>query len=233
VSRHQALQDRLSAIEAQLAVPPVRQALPRRPAALRHDAADRVSPVLQQLLAEVLPGALLLDWRQDGAIHAGRMVADGLVYRFRVDAEGVGYRPAWEGVLQKGWEIRSDSFLQLRAPAARMDFRRTRAGGGQKRKCSTGYGCGNACISLQKECRIAPRSAIGKGRLRRLQQLAAAGDQSAGKTASPVQASRGEAAAALQAVRLDAPAMYTSIDGDEEFGTRLLELIRPEIRGVL
>jgi hypothetical protein len=202
VSRHQALQDRLSAIEAQLAVPPVRQALPRRPAALRHDAADRVSPVLQQLLAEVLPGALVLDWRQDGAIHAGRMVADGLVYRFRVDAAGVGYRPAWEGVLQKGWEIRSDSFLQLRAPAARMDFRRTRAGGGQKRKCSTGYGCGNACISLQKECRIAPRSAIGKGRLRRLQQLAAAGDQSAGKTASQVQASRGEAAAALQKDRI-------------------------------
>jgi hypothetical protein len=79
-----------------------------------------------------------------------------------------------------------------------MDFRRTRAGGGQKRKCATGYGCGSACISLQKECRIAPRSAIGKGRLRRLQQLAAAGNQSAGKTASQVQASRGEAAAALQ-----------------------------------
>jgi hypothetical protein len=166
--------------------------------ALRHDAADRVSPVLQQLLAEVLPGALVLDWRQDGAAHAGRMAADGLVYRFRVDAEGVGYRPAWEGVLQRGWELRSDSFLQLRAPVARMDFRRTRAGGGQKRKCATGYGCGNACISLQKECRIAPRSAIGKGRLRRLQQLAAAGNQSAGKTASQVQASRGAAAAALQ-----------------------------------
>ena len=206
MSRHQALQDRLSAIESQLAVPPVRQALPRRPAALRHDAADRVSPVLQQLLAEVLPGALVLDWRQDGAIHAGRMVADGLVYRFRVDAAGVGYRPAWDGIGERGWELRSDSFLQLRAPAlrapaARMDFRRTRAGGGQKRKCSTGYGCGNACISLQKECRIAPRSALGKGRLRRLQQLAAAGDQSAGKAASQVQASRGEAAAALQKAR--------------------------------
>jgi hypothetical protein len=166
--------------------------------ALRHDAGDRVSPVLQQLLAEVLPGALVLDWRQEGAAHAGRMAADGLVYRFRIDAEGVGYRPAWEGVLQRGWELRSDSFLQLRAPGSRMDFRRTRVGSGQKRKCATGYGCGNACISLQKECRIAPRSAIGKGRLQRLQQLAAAGDQSAGKTASQVQASRGAAAAALQ-----------------------------------
>ena len=198
MSRHQSLLNRLSAIEAQLSVARVSQAQPRRPVAQRHDAADRISPVLQQLLAEVLPGALVLDWRQEGAGHAGRMAADGLVYRFRVDAEGVGYRPAWEGVLQRGWELRSDSFLQLRAPGYRMDFRRTRAGGGQKRKCSTGYGCGSSCISLQKECRIAPRSAIGKGRLRRLQQLAAAGNQSAGNTASQVQASRGAAAAALQ-----------------------------------
>ncbi len=195
MSRHQALQDRLSAIEAQLSVPPARQTLPRRPAALRHDATDLVSPVLQQLLAEVLPGALVLDWRQDGPVHAGRMAAEGLVYRFRVDAAGVGYRPAWEGIGERGWGLRSDSFLQLRAPAARMDFRRST---GQKRKCATGYSCGNACISLQKECRIAPRSAIGKGRLRRLQQLAAAGDQSAGNTASQVMASRGAAAAALQ-----------------------------------
>ena len=134
MSRHQALQDRLSAIEAQLFVAPARQAPNHRPARLRHDAADRVSPVLQQLLAEVLPGALVLDWRQDGAAHAGRMAADGLVYRFRIDAEGVGYRPAWEGVLQRGWELRSDSFLQLRATGSRMDFLRTRAGTGQKRK---------------------------------------------------------------------------------------------------
>jgi hypothetical protein len=196
MSRHQALQERLTAIEAQLAVRPIRRPLPGPTG--RRDAADPVSPVLEALLAEVLPGAQVLDWRQDGPIHAGRMAADGLVYRFRVDGNGVGYRPAWDGVLQKGWEIRSDSFLQLRAPAARMDFRRTRPGGGQKRKCSTGYGCGSACISLQKECRIAPRSAIGKGRLRRLQQLAAAGDRSAGSTASQVQASRGAAAAALQ-----------------------------------
>jgi hypothetical protein len=198
MSRYQALQDRLAAVEDQLPVLPARQALPRRPAALRHDAADRVSPVLQQLLAEVLPGALVLDWRQDGAIHAGRMVADGLVYRFRVDAAGVRYRPAWAGIGERGWELRSDSFLQLRAPGARMDFRRSTKASGQKRECTTGYSCGSACISLQKECRISPQSALGKGRLRRLQQLAAAGDQSAGNTASQVKASRGAAAAALQ-----------------------------------
>jgi hypothetical protein len=196
MSRHQALQDRLSAIEAQLFVAPARQAPTHRPARLRHDAADGVSPVLQQLLAEVLPGALVLDWRQDGAVHAGRMAADGLVYRFRVDATGVGYRPAWDGIGERGWSLRSDSFLQLRG--VRNDFRRRRGGTGQKRKCTTGYGCGSACISLQKECRISPSSAIGKGRLRRLQQLAAAGDQSAGSTASQVMASRGAAAAALQ-----------------------------------
>jgi hypothetical protein len=126
------------------------------------------------------------------------MVADGLVYRFRVDAAGVGYRPAWAGIGERGWELRSDSFLQLRAPGARMDFRRSAKASGQKRKCTTGYSCGSACISLQKECRISPQSALGKGRLRRLQQLAAAGDQSAGNTASQVQASRGAAAAALQ-----------------------------------
>ena len=201
MSRHQALQDRLSAIEAQLPVSTARQALPRRPAALRHDAADRVSPVLQQLLAEVLPGALVLDWRQDGAIHAGRMVADGLVYRFRVDAEGVGYRPAWDGIGERGWELRSDSFLQLRAPAVRMDFRRSNRATGQKRKCTTGYSCGSACISLQKECRISPGSAIGKARLRRLQQLAAAGDKAAVATASQVSAARGVAAGERQQER--------------------------------
>ena len=201
MSRHQALQDRLSAIEAQLPVSTARQALPRRPAALRHDAADRVSPVLQQLLAEVLPGALVLDWRQEGAGYAGRMAADGLVYRFCVDAEGVGYRPAWDGIGERGWELRSDSFLQLRAPAVRMDFRRSNRATGQKRKCTTGYSCGSACISLQKECRITPGSAIGQARLRRLQQLAAAGDKAAVATASQVSAARGVAARERQQER--------------------------------
>ena len=200
MSRHQALQDRLSAIEAQLSLTITQQPLARRPR--RHDAADPVSPVLQALLTEVLPGAQVLDWRQDSGGHAGRMAAEGLVYRFRVDGAGVAYRPAWDGVQQRGWELRSDSFLELRAPVARMDFRRGNgAATGQKRKCSAGYGCGSACISLQKECRITPGSAIGKARLRRLQQLAAAGDKAAQATAAQVSASRGAMAAERQKER--------------------------------
>jgi hypothetical protein len=42
-----------------------------------------------------------------------------------------------------------------------------------KRKCSTGYGCGSACISLRKECRTSPGSTLGKERLKRLLALAA------------------------------------------------------------
>ena len=212
MSRHQALQERLTLIEAQVSLSFNRQVVPHpaaqppgalRPRDLRQDAADPVSPVLQALLAEVLPGALMLDWRQEASGHAGRMVAEGLVYRFRVDGAGVGYRPAWEGVKQRGWELRSDSFLELRAPAARMDFRRSGAGAarGQKRKCMAGYSCGNACISLQKECRITPASAMGKARLRRLQQLAAGGDKAAEATASQVSASRGAAALERQKQR--------------------------------
>jgi hypothetical protein len=145
----------------------------------------------------VLPGAQVLDWRQDAGGHTGRMVADGLVYRWRVDGDGVAYRPAWDGVRQRGWELRSDSFLELRAPGARMDFRRgsSKPASGKKRECSTGYGCGAACISLQKECRINPGSAIGKNRLRRLQQLAATGDKRAETTATALSASRGALAA--------------------------------------
>lgn len=203
MSRHQALQERLNAIEAQLALPAppsARQSLSRR--VRRRDAADPVSPLLQALLAEVLPGAHVLDWRQAGGGHAGRMAADGLVYRFRVDGDGVGYRPAWDGVQQRGWEIRSDSFLELRDPAARMDFRKGNgATAGQKRKCTAGYSCGAACISLQKECRIAPGSAIGKTRLRRLQQLAGAGDKASEATAAQVSAARGVAAGERQKER--------------------------------
>jgi hypothetical protein len=41
-----------------------------------------------------------------------------------------------------------------------------------RRKCSTGYSCGATCISLRKECRTSPGSAIGKERLKRLLALA-------------------------------------------------------------
>ena len=200
MNRRLALHERLDAVEAQLALNPTRQGLPRR--VRRHDAVDPVSPMLQALLGEILPGAQVLDWRQDAGGQAGRMAADGLVYRFRVDGDGVGYRPAWDGVQQRGWEVRSDAFLDLRAPVARMDFRRgTEAPTGQKRRCTTGYGCGSACISLQKECRISPSSALGKARLRRLQQLAGAGDKAAAATASQVSAARGVAAVGRQKER--------------------------------
>jgi hypothetical protein len=47
-----------------------------------------------------------------------------------------------------------------------------------QRKCTTGYGCGAACISLRKECRTTPGSTIGKERLKRLLALAAGGTSS-------------------------------------------------------
>ena len=200
MSRHQALQERLTAIEARLSLRPSRRnfAGPIR----RHDAADPVSPVLQALLTEVLPGAQVLDWRHDAGGHAGRMVAEGLVYRFRVDGSAVAYRPAWDGVQQRGWDLRSVSFLELRVPTARMDFRQgSGATAGQKRKCATGYSCGAACISLQKECRISPSTAMGKARLRRLQQLAGAGNKAAENTASQVSAARRVAAGERQKER--------------------------------
>jgi len=50
-----------------------------------------------------------------------------------------------------------DSMLQDRIDAIR-------------RKCTTGYGCGSTCISLRKECRTSPRSAIGKQRMKRLDE---------------------------------------------------------------
>jgi hypothetical protein len=41
-----------------------------------------------------------------------------------------------------------------------------------KRRCSTGYGCGSACISVKKECRSSPAAATSRERLQRLEQLA-------------------------------------------------------------
>jgi hypothetical protein len=41
-----------------------------------------------------------------------------------------------------------------------------------KRRCTTGYGCGSTCISIQKECRVSPGSTTGKERLQRLLSLA-------------------------------------------------------------
>jgi hypothetical protein len=82
-----------------------------------------------------------------------------------------------------------------------------------KRRCSTGYGCGSSCISLRKECRIRPASAIGKERLKRLLALAAGGASSqrgiapvkaseAGEMAAAIAARRGQQAGQLRGARL-------------------------------
>ena len=86
-----------------------------------------------------------------------------------------------------------------------------------KRKCSTGYGCGSACISLRKECRTRPGSAIGRERLKRLMALAAGSPSSqrgigtvkakeAGKLAGAITARRSEKASQLRGARQQAAA---------------------------
>jgi hypothetical protein len=64
-----------------------------------------------------------------------------------------------------------------------------------KRKCTTGYGCGAACISLRKECRTSPSSTIGKQRLRRLLAIAA-GEKAKQRGIAPVKATEASAMAA-------------------------------------
>jgi hypothetical protein len=86
-----------------------------------------------------------------------------------------------------------------------------------RKKCSTGYGCGSACISLRKECQITPRSAIGKERMKRLLALAAGGASSqrgiaqvrqkeAGELAGAIATRRGEKAIQLKGTRQQAAA---------------------------
>jgi hypothetical protein len=81
-----------------------------------------------------------------------------------------------------------------------------------QRKCTTGYGCGAACISLRKECRTSPRDTIGKVRLNRLLELAAVGGSNqkginqvkpkeAAELAEGISAQRGERAAQLRNAR--------------------------------
>jgi hypothetical protein len=84
-----------------------------------------------------------------------------------------------------------------------------------RKQCSTGYGCGSACISLRKECRTTPRSAIGKERLKRLLALAGGGKvaqrgiapvrgKDAGELAGGIAARRGELASRLRGTRQQA-----------------------------
>lgn len=86
-----------------------------------------------------------------------------------------------------------------------------------KRKCSTGYGCGSACISLRKECRSQPRSAMGKERMRKLLALAAGGTsgqrgiapvraQEAAGLAAGIEQQRGAKAGQLRGARQQAAA---------------------------
>lgn len=168
----------------------------------RRDSVDPVALLLGQILAEQLPGAQVLDWdRHPKGITAGRVASEGLVYRFRCDSASVGYRPAWEGIDERQWELRSEGFLLARDPSMRMDFR----GKGlkfeqqrSKRQCSKGYGCGSACISLNKECRVNPKTAISKARLRQLQALAQEGDATAAALAQELQMQRDAKAKGLQ-----------------------------------
>jgi hypothetical protein len=169
----------------------------------RRDSVDPVAQLLGQVLGEQLPGAQVLDWgRHPKGVTAGRVASEGLIYRFRCDAASVGYRPAWEGIDERQWELRSEGFLLARDPSSRMDFR----GSGRlkfeqqksKRKCGKGYGCGSSCISLNKECRVTPSSAISKARLKQLQALAKEGDATATARAQELQMQRDAKAKGLQ-----------------------------------
>lgn len=166
----------------------------------RRDSVDLVAQLLGQVLAEQLPGAQVLDWsRQPRGITAGRAVSEGLVYRFRCDADSIGYCPAWESIDERQWELRSEGFLQARDPDARMDFKGPKFRQQKtKRKCSKGYGCGSACIAMSKECRVQPSSAISKVRLKQLQALAQEGDAKAAARAQELQLQRDAKAQGLR-----------------------------------
>jgi hypothetical protein len=86
-----------------------------------------------------------------------------------------------------------------------------------RRKCTTGYGCGSTCISIRKECRVSPSSAIGKERMKRLLELAGGGASSqrgiapvkgkeAGDLAASIATRRGEKAGQLKGTRQQAAA---------------------------
>jgi len=164
---------------------------------------DPTAALLNAVMAEQLEGAQVLDWqRPRPGIHAGRLAADGLVYRFRTDGQGVAYRPAWDGLSEAEWEARSDGFLQARDPSARVDFKKVRfEQRSSKRNCSVGYSCGRSCIAMAKECQVTPSSAIGKQRLRALQALAKEGGPEFERKAAEVAAGRHAKAVQLKEER--------------------------------
>lgn len=167
----------------------------------RRDSVDPVAQLVGQILREQLPGAQVLDWsRPRQGITAGRAVSEGLVYQFRCDSDSIGYQPAWDGIDEQQWELRSEGFLMARDPSARLDYKKSLKfqQSTTKRQCSKGYGCGSACISMNKECRIQPSSAISKVRLRQLQALAQEGDAKAAARAQELQMERDAKAQGLQ-----------------------------------
>lgn len=166
----------------------------------RRDSIDPVAQLCGSILREQLLGAQVLDWsRHPRGITAGRAVAEGLVYRFRLDADSIGYKPAWEGINEQQWELRSEGFLNARDPQMRLDFQKVKfQQQTTKRKCVIGYGCGAACISLSKECRVTPSSAISKARLKQLQVLAQEGNATAAARAQELQQQRDTKAQGLQ-----------------------------------
>ena len=61
--------------------------------------------------------------------------------------------------------------MTITAQLTRLDAMEARLDAA-KRKCKTGYSCGNACISLKKECRSDPQSSLSRERAERLMALA-------------------------------------------------------------
>lgn len=99
--------------------------------------------------------------------------------------------------------VSTDINARFAALGARIDAARKR--------CNTGYSCGSTCISLQKECRSKPTSAISRERIQRLQQLARGevapkglgvpGQTAAAAMAASLQSQRSQRAVELQAGR--------------------------------
>lgn len=101
-----------------------------------------------------------------------------------------------------------------------------------KRQCTTGYGCGSTCISLRKECRTRPGSAIGKERLKRLLALAAGGPsgqrgiapvkaKEAGAMARALTAQRGQQAQQLKAKREQSGLIPTALPFTDAMAARI------------
>jgi hypothetical protein len=101
-----------------------------------------------------------------------------------------------------------------------------------RRKCTTGYSCGSTCISLRKECRTSPGSAIGKQRMKRLLALAA-GEKVAQRGIAPVRAQeatalagqleqrRGERAQQLKGQRAESGLIPTALPFTDAMAARI------------